>query len=1147
MSLWSILEKNAAVDALLEGRECLASLSNVEEALITAAAFKKQPHNILLVKNNLYNAQRMYEFLRDLLGEENVVLFGVEESLRIEAIASSPEIMANKIEALNRLTQNQLHVVVTHGTGLTHNLPSPDYFKHSVITIENGMEMSPDEMALRFRNAGYEEVSRVDQPLTFARRGGIIDIFSINYEQPIRIEFFDTEIDSIRFFDLSSQRTSSLTDSVRIIPATDILFTDENIREISAKVEERLEKQKEILSTENYLELEENLRKDMEYLSSRIRENYLYRYYAYLEEQYSIADYLPDAQIILSTKEEIDKNIHDVLEENVTYIQELYEDNKGLLSFQVNKDLKNVLQDRDIFRVQQFIHGKETLNSGIYTLNVPSMPLRNKLSVIEQNGKRNLFLLAENELKQVVTELVSANISYRIINTEAEIEEGISICFQPFAEGFEIAQEDIMVFTAKELLNSKQRAGRFANKFKEAEALSSYLDLKIGDYVVHNLYGIGQYMGIITREINQVHKDFLNIAYRGGDVLLVPLEQFHLVRKFVSREGVNPKLNKLGSNEWSKTKAHIQESVNNIAERLLDLYAKRENLIGYAFSKDSEDQILFEKDFPYVLTRDQVTAIQEVKEDMESSKPMDRLLCGDVGFGKTEVAIRATFKAVNDLKQVAYLCPTTILAHQHYNTFKDRLERYGIRVGLLNRFVSERDQKQILKQLKDGTMDVIIGTHRILSKDVQYKDLGLLIIDEEQRFGVEHKEKIKEIKNSIDVLSLSATPIPRTLQMSLIGIRSLSQLNSPPDNRLPVLTYVIEKNRSVIKEVIQRELVRNGQVFYLYNNIRDIYAVANRIKQDVPEAKVAVVHGKMDRTEIEDVMYQFVENEYNVLICTTIIETGIDIPNANTMIIDNADRFGLSQLYQIKGRVGRSDRLAYAYLMYTPQKQLSEIAQKRLTAIKEFTELGSGYKIAMRDLTIRGAGDLLGDKQSGFIDTVGIDMYIEMLNEAISAKRGEVVEKQEKENTIPMSVDAYIPEKFTSRDYEKITLYQRIDAAKDFKQLMDLQEEITDEYGKLPASVSLLFEKKRLEMLLKEERIQNFKENTRNVQIEFTQSYSSRVDGIKLFEIVGKVAPEAQLKYLHGNIILILNNKKNWLEETLEVLRQTKEAEKHEN
>ena len=1140
MKLTDLFKENKAVDSILNRKENLASLSCVEESLLVAAAFEKNPQNMILVKNNLFNAQKSYTYLRQILPEENVLLFGVEESLRIEAIASSPEVMAGKIETLNRLN-GSYKVLITHGSGLVHRLPDPAYFRTSVISLEINQEYKMEEIASKLKKSGYEEVSRVDQPLTFARRGGIIDVYSINYSEPIRIEFFDTEIDSIRFFDIASQRTIRTVSRVEIIPATDILFSEKDITEIHNKTAERMIKQKEILSSDSYAILEDNIAKDLDYIDNHIRENYLYRYFAFLSEIHTITDYMKDPLIILSTEEEIKNTLRNALEENIAYLQELSQEQKMIPAFSVNADMSDVLAGRERFGVGQFIQGSSTCYSGIHQLNVPRLPLNTLLEGIRERNRTALFLLQENDMRQVIEGLLLADIPYRMISEIEDIEEGINVALYDFPEGFETENGELTVYTGKELLQKQVKIGRFASKFKEAEVLSSYLDLKQGDYIVHNLYGIGQYLGIVTKEINHNHKDFLNIAYRGDDVLLVPLEQFHLVRKFVSREGVQPKLNKLGSSEWSRTKARLQENVDNIAERLLELYAAREELSGYAYQKDTPEQAEFEKEFNYTLTQDQITAIEEVKKDMESPKPMDRLLCGDVGFGKTEVAIRAAFKAVIENKQVAFLCPTTILAHQHYNTFQERFEHHRIRVALLNRFIGEKEQKEILKELKEGKIDILIGTHRILSKDVQYKDLGLLVIDEEQRFGVEHKEKIKELKQTIDVLSLSATPIPRTLQMSLIGIRSLSQLNTPPDNRMPVLTYVIERNRSVIKEVIQRELVRGGQVFYLYNNINEIFAVASRVRADIPEAAVAVVHGKMDRNEIEDVMYRFVNNEYNVLICTTIIETGIDIPNANTMIIDNADRFGLSQLYQIKGRVGRSDRLAYAYLMYTPHKQLSEIATKRLEAIKEFTELGSGYKIAMRDLTIRGAGDLLGARQSGFIDTVGIDMYIEMLNEAIRRHKGLPEEKKEENrNSIPMEIDAFIPQDFSKEDYEKITLYQRIDRVNNAEELRELEEEITDEYGKLPKSVDLLFEKKKLELLLKEPRVKDFKETKTNVQIVFDEDWSKNVDGIKLFETVGKEAPEATLKYLHGNIILLFNNKKDWLSETIRVLNATK-------
>lgn len=615
------------------------------------------------------------------------------------------------------------------------------------------------------------------------------------------------------------------------------------------------------------------------------------------------------------------------------------------------------------------------------------------------------------------------------------------------------------------------------------------------------------------------------------------------MRKFVSREGVVPKLNKLGSHDWEKTKQRLKDNVNEIADRLVKLYSQREENIGYAYGPDTPLQQEFEDDFDYDLTPDQALAVQEIKKDMMQPKPMDRLLCGDVGFGKTEVALRAAFKAITEGKQVAFLCPTTILSLQHTATAMKRFENFPIRVEVLNRFVVESKQKEILRELKEGKVDMIIGTHRILSKDVQFHDLGLLVIDEEQRFGVEHKEKIKEMKESIDVLSLSATPIPRTLQMSLIGIRSLSQLETPPSNRMPVQTYVIEKNRALVKEVIERELARQGQVFYLFNNIQEIYNVARQIKQDVPEAEIAVAHGKMSRDEIEEVMMQFTDNEVNVLICTTIIETGIDIPNANTILIENADTFGLAQLYQIKGRVGRSDRIAYAYLMVRPRKQVNEIAQKRLQAIKEFTELGSGYKIAMRDLTIRGAGDLLGPSQSGFIDTVGIDMYIEMLQEAIAEKKGEVKPEVKEPVRAQVQVDGYIPKQFAPLDFEKISLYQRIDATADEAQLMALKEETQDYFGKMPKSVGLFFEKKRLDILLNEPRIDSFRDVKNQMEIVFSKAFSDHIDGVKLFETFTTISKDIQLRYVQGKIFVRLPKKGNELALAIEVLDQSKKLE----
>ncbi|MBO7703533.1 MAG: transcription-repair coupling factor, partial [Solobacterium sp.] len=618
-----------------------------------------------------------------------------------------------------------------------------------------------------------------------------------------------------------------------------------------------------------------------------------------------------------------------------------------------------------------------------------------------------------------------------------------------------------------------------------------------------------------------------------------------LVRKFVSREGVVPKLNKLGTGEWEKTKKKLEENINDLAERLVKLYASREEHIGYAFQPDSDLQKQFDAEFMYELTPDQAKAVEDVKRDMESDKPMDRLVCGDVGFGKTEIAVRAAFKAAAENKQVAVLCPTTILAEQHYQTFSKRFEGYPITVKVLDRFVLPSEVKRTLAGIKDGSVDIVIGTHRILSNDVKFKDLGLLVVDEEQRFGVEHKEKIKELKNTIDVLTLSATPIPRTLQMSLVGIRSLSQLDTPPANRYNVQTYVAEMNRSLITGAIEKELARNGQVFYLCNSIDRIYNKARVLETYVKDAKIGIVHGKMDRETIEDVMYRFTQKELNVLVCTTIIENGIDIPNANTILIEDAQNFGLAQIYQIKGRVGRSDRVAYAYLLVPPRRQLNETASKRLQAVKEFARLGSGYKIAMRDLTIRGAGDLLGPDQSGFIDTVGIDMYIEMLEEAIEKTKGHVRKEEAVLKHTMVSGNSYIPQDFAANDYDKISMYQKIDELKNQESLQEFRSEVIDQYGRLPQEVEALFEKRKLDILVNDPSVNSYKEIRGKHQVTFSKAFSQKVDGVKLFKIFSDISKDIELRYTNGEIIATVPKTKDSLTTVIELMEHAKEAKRN--
>ena len=1134
------LKSNPAVEVLLQnGNEC-GNLNPIEEALLLATTFNQTKKKMLIVKSNQYTAQKLMERLIPLTSAK-VLLFCVEESLRVEAIASSPEMKARQLEAMNAMLEGEADIVITHVAAFVRYLPSVDFFKQCCLNLKVDQTISLDELKQRLFYAGYEAVSRVDQPLTFASRGGIVDVFSMNQDNPIRIEFFDNEIESIRYFDIVTQRTISLVDEVKIIPATHLLFSEEDIASIISKGNEKLEKSKRNYTEAIQESLVESINDDFDGIMNHIDANHYYRYYTLCDHETTLKDYF-DGTIYLSNIEEVNNKIKHINEETIVYIQELVSIGKALPLFTLFANLQKACGTRQVVEFQSFIDFHSNIQSGIEPIDMANLSLELKLQQIIQESKNNCVFICVNssESKIISSTLEEMNQTY---DFNEELTNGIHIQLMDLYEGFVCTYENIIVYSSKELFNAKKIIGKYTNKFNKAEVLTTYEQLQPGDYVVHQQHGIGMYNGIVTRENNGLHKDYLQIIFKGDDVLFVPLEQFKLVRKFISKEGATPKLNKLGSNEWEKTKKRISENVQELAQRLVALYALREENIGFACAPDTEDQIRFENEFEYELTPDQAQAVLEMKKDMESSKPMDRLLCGDVGFGKTEVAIRGAYKAVSNGKQVAYLCPTTILSQQHYKLFLKRFKNEPISIAVLNRFVPASEQKQILKDVREGKIDILIGTHRILSKDITFKDLGFLIIDEEQRFGVQHKERIKELKSSIDVLSLSATPIPRTLQMSLIGIRGLSQLETPPKNRQSVQTYVLEKNPSIINEVIQRELSRDGQVFYLYNNVKNIYSVATKIKKDL-DVDVGVVHGQMDKDAIEDVMMKFINNEFKVLVCTTIIETGIDIPNANTIIIENADLFGLSQLYQIKGRVGRSDRLAYAYLFYKPQKQLSEIAEKRLKSIKEFTTLGSGYKIAMRDLTIRGAGDMLGDKQAGFIDTVGIDMYIEMLNDAISAEKGIVKEKPKEIKKNNVSVDAYIPKHFSNEDYEKITFYQNIDKIQTKEELLTMMEATKDNFGKLPKEVQFLFEKRRLDILVSEEGVESFKELPKEVELTFTKKYSDTLDGVKLFELITTISREIVVRYQMGMMKFKVPKRGNWLQQVIQILEQSRNAQK---
>ena len=1112
-----LLKDDPALIAFNQNKPGLASLSSIEESLLISTAFHSKKQTMVIIKGNLYAAQQFYYQLQPLI-KDDVLLLTVEESLRVEAVAASSSIYANQIDCLTQIvTDDKPKIIITHPSAIIRYFPKKETFIKHIISLKVNDIYEMNQLKEMLLASGYRQTARVDQPLTFSLRGGVIDVFSIQDKMPLRIEFFDNEIDSLRYFDIATQKTVQQISQATIMAAS-LLIYDEDFNEVENKIKKQLNLSK--LKSNNPNQLQDNILRDISYLKARLFEHYLYRYQCFFTERCCFLDYLEDFKLVISTKEDVDSNLSLTSEDNNSYIRELFENNEGLNYYSLFADFDSTVSKYKPYYINEFVTSNKCFKTEVKLNYFPLLPLDKAVEQLVELSKNNkvIISLTSSQRKILDDTFYSLNLDSKdyLEYTEEEL-----------AEGF--VYHEYIILTAKELFGVKQVRSRYESKFKEAIILDSYEDLKIGDYIVHNQYGIGKYEGIITKEIADKHKDYLQIIYRDDDKLLVPLEQFKLVRKFVSSEGVGIRLSKLGSNSWNKTKEKIEKEVDDIASKLVELYSAREDNIGYAFSKDDDNSIRFEQSFPYTLTSDQSKAIAEVKADMESNRPMDRLLCGDVGFGKTEVAMVAAFKAFKDLKQVAYLCPTTILAMQHFNTFVDRFRGFPIKIKVLSRYVSPAQQKQIIKELQEGKVDIIIGTHRLLSDDVKFADLGLLIIDEEQRFGVQAKEKIKQLKNSIDVLSLSATPIPRTLQMSLVGVMNLSQLETAPRNRLPIQTYVVEKNDRLIKEITERELARNGQVFYLHNNVSDIYMVARKIQALVPQAKIAIGHGKMNREEIEDVMYRFITGEYNILICTTIIETGIDIPNVNTIIIEDADKFGLSQLYQIRGRVGRSDRFAYAYLLYNGNKQLTEVASKRLQAIKDFTELGSGYKIAMRDLAIRGAGDLLGKKQAGFINTIGMSLYLDILNKAIKEKQ-EIAQPETVETKIKVKeLDGYIPKQFVPQDNEKLTIYQELDEISNIEQLNQYHDKLTDFYGKLPTMINNLFLKKQLELLLNATWIDDYLQLEKENKLILSKEFSDKVDGVKLFEVISNISADISLTYRQKKIILTFPKRKNYL------------------
>ena len=971
----------------------------------------------VIVFSSEEKAKKAYEEYR--IFTEDVYLYPARDLLFYYADIKGALLTAQRMGVLRALIEKEKDAsitVITTIDAFLDGLASPSRLKKQRIVLAGGDVVDLTGLEKNLTEMGYERESQVEGPGQYAVRGGIVDIFPLTEELPVRIELWGDEIDSIRSFDTESQRSVENLDKVTIYPASE--NWEESMEAVSFL--EYFPKDRSILFLDEPQRLQEAAESvEQEYFHSQESRNA------------SDTDHSENQCLtVYETKDIIDEmNLYSGI---------------AMTTLESKCGLFHV---REIYSIQ---------TKGVNPYNNSFELLTRDLKRLKRSGYRVVLLSgSRTRAKRLAEDLRDYDLSsFYSEDMERQVNAGeIMVTYGYVAEGYEYPMLKFMVISETDIFGRKKKKKR--RKKYEGQKIQDFAELKPGDYVVHENHGIGIYKGIEKIEVEKVVKDYMKIAYADGGVLYIPVAQMDLIQKYAGADAKKPKLNKLGTIQWGKTKSQVKRAVQAVAEDLVKLYATRQQSEGFVYGPDTVWQKEFEEMFPFEETEDQIQAIEDTKHDMESTKIMDRLICGDVGYGKTEIAIRAAFKAVQEGKQVVYLVPTTILAQQHYNTFVQRLKDFPVRIDLLCRFRSSYQQKKTVEDLKKGLVDIVIGTHRVLSKDVGFKDLGLLIIDEEQRFGVTHKEKIKKLRENIDVLTLTATPIPRTLHMSLIGIRDMSVLEEAPQDRMPIQTYVMEYNDEMVREAIERELSRGGQVYYVYNRVNDIADVAGHLQQLLPEANISFAHGQMRERELEDIMYDFINGDIDVLVSTTIIETGLDIPNANTMIIQDADRFGLSQLYQLRGRVGRSNRMAYAFLLYRRDKLLKEVAEKRLSAIREFTDLGSGIKIAMRDLEIRGAGNLLGEAQSGHMEAVGYDMYCKMLNEAVLKLKGEG-EEESFTTTIDLNIDAYIPDSYIKNEYQKLDIYKRIAAISNEEEMDDMTEELIDRFGDIPKKVQQL-------------------------------------------------------------------------------------------
>ena len=1050
----------------------ISGLTDVGMTQIISGIHEFAKKNVCIVTYNEIQARKIVEDIKNFT--ERVVFFPKKDIVAYDYIAESKDLPYERIETLNQIVSKKKFIVVTTIEAVMQKLPSKETLYKNILEFKVGKSYSIEELKKKLIQLGYTRYDLIEGRGQFSIRGGIVDI-STNENTGIRIEFWGDEIDSIRSFHILSQRSIQNLEKITIFPAHEYVL-EKTKEEVCKKIEK--------IKVDTDLQ-EEKLKEDIEQIKVGDYISKIDKYFnCFYEKEESLLNYLSKQTCIIfdeiSKIEQREKNIFQdqenlerALLEKEKWIPQAISNKSSLEQIKENLDNQFIymekLDTKPKFQIETYFMNYREIN--YYKSEIENF-LKDLKKLISEKKKVTVFVNSKEKAKKLKTILEKEEIICKIEeNLDKTIivkstESIVTITVGTVSSGFENITLNQVIISADELIEGDKRRRKITNTaYKEGEKVV-FADLKIGDYVVHKNYGIGIYIGVNTITADGTTKDYIKIKYQADDILYVPTNQMDSIRKYIGGDGLLPKINKLGSKEWENTKAKVKKNLREVARDLIELYAKREKVKGYAFSKDTPWQKQFEENFPYQETEDQLRCIEEVKKDMEKDKPMDRLLCGDVGYGKTEVAIRAAFKAVMDHKQVAYLVPTTVLAEQQYKEFKTRMEGFAVKVEILNRFKNKKYQEEVIKKLKLGEVDVVIGTHRMLSNDIEFKDLGLLIIDEEHRFGVKAKEKIKKYKSSIDVLTMTATPIPRTLHMSIVGVRDMSVIYEPPQNRKPVQTYVLEYDEEVIKEAITKELEREGQVFYLFNRVENIEKKAVEISQLVPEANVVYAHGQMTGARIEEIMQEFIEGKTNVLVCTTILESGIDIPNANTIIVENADRMGLAQLYQIRGRVGRSNKQAYAYITYKRDKLLSEVADKRLKAIKEFTEFGSGFKIAMRDLEIRGAGSLLGEIQSGHLEQVGYETYCTLLDEVVKEIQG--VEVQEDTDIqIDLNVTSYIPDTYISDPGQKIEIYQSIALCKKEEDIANIIDEIIDRFGNMPDELENLIEIARIKYLSK--------------------------------------------------------------------------------